>query len=343
MGGEQSFFSSPIQFFSSATTHNKQSYSCIGRLEAKYEDLSYDNLKDDIEKSIITIKKEKKNKGFTYENYINEFQKLEKFIDYDTAHLNALDMGIMELCRYSDIKTYKHNKIEINTITKYINASPINIISPNYFIATQGPTPKTIEDFWTMVDQYNCNIIIMLCKLVESGSRKCEDYWNTNNKMEKYTLEIISEEDKVFEGTVITERKIKLINNKTKNEKTVTQLHYNGWPDAGVPTGQKTFKAFIYMIEQIDKLKGEGPGVMHCSAGVGRTGTFISIYFLYKEILEQINDKYLKNIEFSVFNIVRKLKEMRLYMVQNSGQYKFIYEFIECLLKEYNIEKAENN
>ena len=330
-----------FQIFSSRTEHNPKSYSCIGRLEDKYEDLSYDNLKDYIESSIISIKKEKKNKGFSYEKYLEEFMILQQSIDNDSAHFNALDMGIKELCRYSDIKTYKHNNIQIDTETKYINASPINIISKNYFISTQGPTTNTIEDFWTMVDQYNCNIIIMLCKLYEAGSQKCEKYWDTNFKMEKFTLEIQSEEDKTIDDAIITVRKIKLINNKANKDKIVTQLHYNSWPDRGIPEGSKTFKGFIYMIEEVDKLKGENPGVVHCSAGIGRTGTFIAIYFLYKEIMEQIKDQYTKDIEFSVFNIVRKLKEMRLYMVQNSGQYKYIYDFIECLLKEYNIRKEE--
>ena len=217
-----------------------------------------------------------------------EYNLLDKFIDSDEEHYNNLDDGFNELCRYSDVKTYKYNKVKINTEKKYINASPINLFSQYYFISTQGPIDKTIEDFWTMVDQYNCKIIVMLCKLKELERPKCAFYWNPENKMEKYTI-VVSSEDKIqINNTVLIIRKIKLINNKTKEEKEVTQLHYEGWPDHGAPDVNQAFEAFEYMIKEVDKLKGDGPGVVHCSAGVGRTGTFISIYDLYKEIFEQI-------------------------------------------------------
>ena len=241
---------------------------------------------------------------------------------------------IKKLCRYSNIKTYVHNNLKINTEKKYINASPINIINDNYFIATQGPMPNTIEDFWTMIEQYNCNIIIMLCKLKELGVEKCALYWN--NRTAKFSIYLLSEQEKRLDETINIKRKIKLINNLNNKEKIIIQLHYMGWPDYGIPNIKKTFNAFLFIIGEIDKLKGNGPGVVHCSAGVGRTGTFISIYFLYKEIMAQINNNNLKTINFSVFNMVRKLKEMRMYMVQNREQYKFIYDFINYLLKKYN-------
>jgi len=81
--------------------------------------------------------------------------------------------------------------------------------------------------------------------------------------------------------------------------------------------------------------KGDGPIVSHCSAGIGRTGTFISMYYLYKEIKEQV-DKKKQFIQFSVFNLVRKLKEMRISMVQNIIQYQFIIHFVYFIFKKYN-------
>ena len=312
-------------------------YSCIPKIENNYNDISYNNLKDEIYKSIISIKKHNGNNGFpSSKNMQAEYNLLNKFIDSDEEHYKNLDDGFNELCRYSDVKTYKYNKVKINTEKKYINASPINLFSQYYFISTQGPIDKTIEDFWTMVDQYNCKIIVMLCKLKELERPKCAFYWNPENKMEKYTI-VLSSEDKIqINNTVLIIRKIKLINNKTKEEKEVTHLHYEGWPDHGAPDVNQAFEAFEYMIKEVDKLKGDGPGVVHCSAGVGRTGTFISIYDLYKEIFEQINNNNIMEIKFSIFNIVRKLNEMRILMVQTVEQYIFIYNFINILLKKYN-------
>jgi protein tyrosine phosphatase len=311
---------------------NPQSYSCISRLENKYLDLSYNNLKNHIKKSIKSIKKHYKNRNYSYSNYQKEFDLLKTYIDCDHNHIKSLKNGIKELCRYKDIKTYEHNHLEIYTEKKYINASPINIISDKYIIATQGPMNNTIEDFWEMIEQYDCNVIIMLCKVKEFGIEKCAKYWDPNYKLNKYTLLLISEKEKIFNYTVIQERKIKLINNSTKKEKNIIQYHYEGWLDGNIPDITRFFQVFIYIFEQTNKLKGDKPFVVHCSGGVGRTGTFIALYFLFKEILDQLKNKNLSIIDFSVFNMVRKIKEMRLLMVQNEKQYKFIYDFIKIKL-----------
>ena len=252
-------------------------------------------------------------------------------------HINKLFKKYEKLDRYSDIKPYIHNKILISTTNKYINASPINIIKNKYFIATQGPLKHTIEDFWTMIDEYNCKVIVMICNLIEDKKEKCAFYYDEKLKMNKYKICIKSTTQK--DSYII--REIKLTNLKDKTEKIINQIHITNWPDNLIPTQNgEVFDAFIEIILETGRDKGDGPIVSHCSAGIGRTGTFIAMYYLYKEIIDQI-DKGKEIIQFSVFNLVRKLKEMRIAMVQNITQYKFIYYFVYFILIKYNQDKKK--
>ena len=266
-------------------------------------------------------------------NLSGEYSFFEQYIDYDNQHENNLHQGDMNKDRYADIKSYKHNIVSISNGKGYINASPINIITDKYFISTQGPKEETIDDFWKMVCEHECNVILMLCNENEGGRPKCARYWD-KHEVKKFKIKKIKETQKL--DYII--REIILINGE--KEKKVFQIHFTGWPDHGVPDTKdgKIFEVFLEIIEFIDKpeIKGNGPIVVHCSAGVGRTGTFISMYYLEKEIRRQIRDK-VDFIQFNIFNLVRKLKEMRLYLVQTVSQYKFIYEFVAYLLNKENV------
>ena len=279
----------------------------------------------------------KGNKNFYDNNTSNlinkEFETLLDIIDYNSLYEKYLNQGNETLDRYSDIKSYNHNIINIKGGHKYINASPINIITKKYFISTQGPKNETIEDFWTMIEEYECNIIIMLCNIVEGGREKCAKYWDEKNKMNNYSIHLNREETR--NKYII--RELKLINKKSGKEKNLIQIHFTGWPDHGIPdtSDDKIFEVFEEMIKLVDQYKGNGPIVVHCSAGVGRTGTFISMYYLDKEIKTQIKEKK-EIIRFNIFNLVRKLKEMRICLVQSNSQYNFIYLFVNYLLKRYN-------
>ena len=126
-------------------------------------------------------------------------------------------------------------------------------------------------------------------------------------------------------------------NLKDKTEKKINQIHITNWPDNFIPNTQngEIFNVLIDIILTTERNKGDGPIVSHCSAGIGRTGTFIAMYYLYKEIKDQIDGEK-EIIQFSVFNLVRKLKEMRIAMVQNLIQYKFVIYFVYFILKKYN-------
>ena len=184
-----------------------------------------------------------------------------------------------------------------------------------------------------MVWEQESNIIVMLCNEKEGGREKCAKYWDETKVKTYNTIKLLKQTEK--EQYLI--REILLTDNLSKNNRKVYQVHFTGWPDHGVPDTKngKIFEVFIEMIKFVDEKRGNRPIVVHCSAGVGRTGTFISMYYLEKEIKQQIANK-VDFIKFSIFNLVRKLKEMRLYLVQTESQYRFIYEFVKHLLEKEN-------
>lgn len=252
--------------------------------------------------------------------------------DLDPTHISNLEnkFDAFGLTRYKNIKPYSYNRVPIKNSSTFINASWINLPYKNAFIATQAPIKNTIEDFWTMIWENKVNLIIMLCNVIEKNKEKSTRYWDKNIKMDKFILEY--EGKKEYSKNLIN-RKFKLINKKDNTFIEVTQLQYLGWPDHGVPQTEEITTLFIAIFKMIDDLKKDSPVVVHCSAGVGRTGTFISLYNIYKEIGKQINDNSKEEIVFSIFNLVRKLKEMRIKSVENVEQYKLIYKFTDYLLK----------
>ena len=234
------------------------------------------------------------------------------------------------LNRYSNIRPYQDNIVRINSKNKYINASWVHLPEKYYFIATQGPLDTTIEDFWEMIFGYNVNVIVMLCQLQENNRVKCADYWDSQ-KVQNYKLTKLTEFE-MIEGIIL--RNFEINKPGFIFPKTTIQLHYTCWEDHSVPDEQSYLK-LVELIKMTHFLKvANTPVVVHCSAGVGRTGTFISLYNLYYGIPKQLQNNYSNVIRFSVMDLVRKLKEMRLRLVENEKQYQFIYQFLNIFLWE---------
>ena len=262
---------------------------------------------------------------------MKEFSYLKDKIDFDENHKKKLDFH-NKYCRYSDIITYKYNRVQLLAPYGFINASWVHMPSINSFIATQGPLEDTIEDFWEMIFTYDVKVIVMLCNLIENNREKCANYWEENNK--KYETIKISNEISIEQGLIL--RRFQIFNKKNYEFKNIVQIHLTTWNDHTAPISN--YNKIIKVIKLVDQFKQNSPVVVHCSAGVGRTGTFLSIYNLYHEILGQINSKNTREIKFSIMNLVRKLKEMRMFLVENEEQYIFLYEFVILLLNENNIK-----
>ena len=295
--------------------------SLIERLPSKFKDISYDSfdLKEQIKDSIISINPKEKIPSICQEEKIYfEYMTLSNIIDNEQNHFYQLSKHHSKN-RYTDIRTYEYNKVPLKT-KEYINASFIHIPNEKSFISTQGPIDDSIDDFWEMIFEYDCKIILMLCSEIEGGRKKCSEYWKSKNSIFKIEYKEEKKKDLIIRNITISKDKI---------SKNVTQIQYKGWPDHGIPRIEEAYDSFIYMIDFIIKNNNNCPVVTHCSAGVGRTGTFLSIYNLAIEIDKKKNNKI---IEFSIFNVVRKLKEMRMYLVQNDLQYFFVYQFIQVYL-----------
>ena len=292
-------------------------------------------LENIIPQGFIKIARYTQNKGlkeFMEKNAIKEFDYLKSFIDNDQNHKLRLEQS-NKYCRYSNIITYKDNRVVLHSTNRYINASWIHIPLFKYFIATQGPLPHTIIDFWTMCDEYNVSLIVMLCNLKENNVDKCADYWHVQN-LGHLRIKLLEEKEDQ-KGIFI--RRISLFNKLKNKEKIFIQIHLTYWEDHKALDGGY-FNKIIRIIQIIDgaKKKSYNPCVVHCSAGVGRTGTFISLYNLYHEIIQQIFVTKNEVIAFSIFNLVRKMKEMRIFSIENENQFLLIYDFANYILYNYN-------
>jgi len=192
-----------------------------------------------------------------------------------------------------------------------------------------------------MVWEQNSRMILMMCETMEKGSNKCAQYWplfslknsdlNFNNGL---SVKITKETQLDFN---LTERKFLL---KCENEienREITQLHFRNWPDHGTPNIENTYDTFKLINEKLENYfesyNKKNPVIIHCSAGVGRTGTLISIYnihYIFRRCLEMKKE----TIVINVFNIVRKLKEQRFWMVQTYSQYEMIYSFLNIFIRK---------
>ena len=259
----------------------------------------------------------------TYERkeLTTNFYKLINLIN-DSAHKKELVSPSSIDDRYKNVLPYKYNTPKLSN-GKYINASFINIPKKETIIATQGPKLETINNFYQMIFDYDCNVIIMLCKCI-------------NNLNLKFIIEKI--EDKIEEKDLLLVKKLYILNKETNKKKEVYHINFLDWKDHGVPNIKQSALLFERMVYLIEIKKNEKPFIVHCSAGVGRTGTFIAIYLLYMQIFHHPENDINNNniIEFNIFNLVRQIKEMRLKLIENDEQYIFVHEFIK-----YSLEHPE--
>ena len=239
--------------------------------------------------------------------------------------------------RFKFIYPYDKSRVILNTQDEnnnsdYINASRIpGIYVKESFIATQAPKENTLKDFWQMVLENKIVTIVMVTNLVESGRKKCVEYFplKVGKKVIIGPYEIILETEEIKPGYTI---RMMSIQYKERNTH-VKQFHFTAWPDHDIPTLYDELLLFISKVQE-GLIKTKSPILVHCSAGVGRTGTFITLYNLLAAIQQ--------SKPISIYNVVHEMREHRPQMVQTFAQYKFIYlSVLEMLLGNTSIPTAE--
>ncbi|XP_011638690.1 tyrosine-protein phosphatase Lar isoform X11 [Pogonomyrmex barbatus] len=223
--------------------------------------------------------------------------------------------------RYANVIAYDHSRVILQTVdsmpgSDYINANYCDgYRKQNAYVATQGPLQETFGDFWRMCWELRTSTIVMMTKLEERTRIKCDQYWPTRGS-ETYGQMTVTISD-IQELATYCIRTFQVCRAGYSERREIKQLQFTAWPDHGVPEHPAPFLQFLRRVRSLN-VPDSGPLVVHCSAGVGRTGCFIVI----DSMLERI--KHEKMID--IYGHVTCLRAQRNYMVQTEDQYIFIHD-----------------
>ncbi|CAL1536341.1 unnamed protein product [Lymnaea stagnalis] len=249
------------------------------------------------------------------EFFIQQFQSIPApknvTMEVGTSELN------MSKNRFKNIITYDHSRVHLKINTDkhegdYINASYVEgYKNEEKYIASQGPNNAMINDFVRMLWEQKVEKVVMLTNLVENGKAKCDRYWPTNEEEKFGSIKIRLTTTQIFADYTI--RRLELIK-KGSSTQTFMQFHFTTWPDKGVPSSPW---GLVDFEQRVASYPTEGPIVVHCSAGVGRTGTFIAL----RNIMREAEDTG----KMDFFYTISKLRQDRMLMIQTAEQYEFLH------------------
>ncbi|KFW70259.1 Receptor-type tyrosine-protein phosphatase eta, partial [Pygoscelis adeliae] len=239
--------------------------------------------------------------------------------------------------RYNNVLPYDISRVKLSDQSSatddYINANYMpGYNSKKAFIAAQGPLPDTIEDFWRMIWEKNIYSIVMLTKCVEQGRTKCEQYWPDKQSKSYGDIIVTMVSEIVLPEWTIRDFTVEKSN--TPESHTVRQFHFTSWPDHGVPEATDLLINFRHLVHEYSSQNPiDSPTLVHCSAGVGRTGTFIAIDRLIQQIeMENTVD---------VYGVVYDLRMHRPLMVQTEDQYVFLNQCVMDIIRSQKDKKTD--
>eukprot|EP00066_Takifugu_rubripes_P024682 XP_011613948.1 PREDICTED: receptor-type tyrosine-protein phosphatase epsilon-like isoform X3 [Takifugu rubripes] len=231
----------------------------------------------------------------------------------------------MKKNRVLQIIPYDFNRVILSMrrgqeFTDYVNASFIDgYRQKDYYIATQGPLPHTVDDFWRMVWEWKCHSIVMLTELQEREQDKCCQYWPAEDSVAYGDYKVELKGDTLCDTFSLRDLVLTFV--PEKQTRVIRHFHFHGWPEVGIPSEGKGMIDIIASVQRQQQQSGNHPIVVHCSAGAGRTGTFIAL----SNILERVKAEGL----LDVFQTVKSLRMQRPHMVQTVEQYDFCYRVVQ--------------
>ncbi|CAH8616102.1 unnamed protein product [Schistosoma intercalatum] len=255
--------------------------------------------------------------------------------------------------RYANVIAYDHSRVVLQSIdcvpgSDYINANYIDgYRRMNAYIATQGPTPETFSDFWRMIWEQRVSIIVMMTRLEERSRVKCDQYWPSRGPESFASGLLLVKPVDTIELAYYTIRTFHLTARGIEDEcREVKHFQFTGWPDHGVPEYPIPLLLFIRRVRatlapntnnmfQSNHNVEQAPIVVHCSAGVGRTGAFIVIDIMLERL------KYEKTVD--IYGCVKALRKQRNFMVQTEDQYIFIHSALLEVIDAGNTEVPARN
>ncbi|KAK7460720.1 hypothetical protein BaRGS_00038866 [Batillaria attramentaria] len=270
----------------------------------------------------------------------------EEYDEIKACDVNyPIDTSLMDINRpknrFADIMTFDHTRVKISPDEQgsdYINANYV----PGYtrddeYIATQGPLHSTMNDFWRMVWEHRVPIIVMLTQTVERGQIKCEKYWPSEHGEDRQYGEIMVTATSVSSLNDYNITIFSLRHEKEDEEHEVIHFHYLKWLDMTADVQLQTILNFVSFVRQHVRPDRSGPMIVHCSAGVGRTGTFISIDY----VMQFINERPVTD-QLDIYGLILRMRTYRCRMVQTDSQYILIHQCARHLMSARRRRDMEN-
>ncbi|XP_053498289.1 tyrosine-protein phosphatase non-receptor type 12 isoform X3 [Ictalurus furcatus] len=271
------------------------------------------------------------------DNFGSDFMRLRRLsTKYKTEKIYPTNVGEREenvkKNRYKDILPFDHSRVKVtlktsNQDTDYINANFIKgVDGPEAYIATQGPLPNTVLDFWRMIWEYHVAVVVMACREFEMGRKKCERYYPQfgDEPMSFGPFRISCESEQARTDYYIRSLTVEFDNDSRR----ITQFHYINWPDHDVPSSFDSILDMIALMREYQE-HDEVPVCVHCSAGCGRTGAICAIDYTWNLLKTGRIPE-----DFNVFQLIQEMRTQRHSAVQTKEQYELVHRAIAQLFEK---------